>query len=168
MYWTRDVLYFFGIKNEDINIFLNIHQLHKFSLTKKVSLRSFSGNYNLVNDRTGSYWARGQEEDQQSRSFRGVDEDMTANFMAGASQNFVNIAGDQEDSKSFRVNIGQYVVQNNYLYNDADQESESSLNFDMNRTKVNTQVVRGMDLDQNASSDYRMSEGLVNSLSNQI
>ena len=25
MYWTRDVLYFFGIKNEDINIFLNIH-----------------------------------------------------------------------------------------------------------------------------------------------
>jgi hypothetical protein len=35
---------------------------------------------------------------------------MTANFMAGASQNFVNIAGDQEDSKSFRVNIGQYVV----------------------------------------------------------
>ena len=93
---------------------------------------------------------------------------MTANFMAGASQNFVNIAGDQEDSKSFRVNIGQYVVQNNYLYNDADQESESSVNFDMNRTKVNTQVVRGMDLDQNASSDYRMSEGLVNSLSNQI
>jgi hypothetical protein len=61
MYWTRDVLYFFGIKNEDINIFLNIHQVYKFSLTKMVSLRSFSGNYNLVNDRTGSYWGGGKE-----------------------------------------------------------------------------------------------------------
>ena len=65
---------------------------------------------------------------------------MTANFMAGASQksNYVNVGNDQEDSKSFRVNIGQYVVQNNYLYQDTDQESESSLNFDNNRTKVNT------------------------------
>ena len=60
MYWTRDVLYFFGIKNEDITIFLNIHQVYKFGLTKELSLKSFSGNnLNLVNDRTGSYWAKG-------------------------------------------------------------------------------------------------------------
>jgi hypothetical protein len=57
MYWTRDILYFFGIKNEDINIFLNIHQVYKFQLTKMVSLRSFS-QAEGVNDRTGSYWAR--------------------------------------------------------------------------------------------------------------
>lgn len=57
MYWTREILNFFGIKNEDINIFLNIHQVYKFALTKKVSLRSFS-NMGDVTDRTGSYWAR--------------------------------------------------------------------------------------------------------------
>lgn len=36
MYWTRDILHFFGIEPEDINIFLNYHQVYKENMTKRL------------------------------------------------------------------------------------------------------------------------------------
>jgi hypothetical protein len=104
MYWTRDILYFFGIKSEDINIFLNIHQVYKFSLTKQATLRSFSANYNVVNDRTGSYWVGGNAaEGANNRSYLNED-DLTGTFQ-NQSKAYVDLG---EDSRSFHVNIGQF------------------------------------------------------------
>ena len=35
VYWNREILQFFGIKEEDIPVFLNFHQIYKLEITKK-------------------------------------------------------------------------------------------------------------------------------------
>lgn len=36
LYWTRSILEFFGIKNEDIDVFLNFHQIYKMQMNRKM------------------------------------------------------------------------------------------------------------------------------------
>jgi hypothetical protein len=57
MYWTRDILHFFGVKSEDISIFLNYHQVYKWTMSERHKSRSLatSESYLRVTDRHGSY-----------------------------------------------------------------------------------------------------------------
>jgi len=57
MYWTRDILHFFGVKSEDISIFLNYHQVYKWTMTERLQSRNLptSESYLHITDRHGSY-----------------------------------------------------------------------------------------------------------------
>ena len=57
MYWTRDILHFFGVKSEEISIFLNYHQVYKWTMTERLRSRGLptSESYLEVTDRAGSY-----------------------------------------------------------------------------------------------------------------
>ena len=54
MYWTRDILGFFGIQKDDIPVFLNFHQIYKYGYLKKQ--QGHKEDENNVTDRAGSYW----------------------------------------------------------------------------------------------------------------
>jgi hypothetical protein len=60
MYWTRDILQFFGIDDErDINVYLNFHQVYKDKATRRFSERnSLNQDFSRGRDRrAGSYWS---------------------------------------------------------------------------------------------------------------
>ena len=57
MYWTRDILQFFGISDDDISVFLSFHQIYVYSLNQKFQRRSLQNvNFREVAGRAGSYW----------------------------------------------------------------------------------------------------------------
>lgn len=61
MYWTRDILHFFGIKEEDISVFLNFHQVYKYYMSKRLESKSLAPDgFDRLADRAGSYWARSE------------------------------------------------------------------------------------------------------------
>ena len=58
MYWTRDILHFFGIVEErDISVYLNFHQVYKDRATRKLNDRSAMSEYKGRDRRAGSYWS---------------------------------------------------------------------------------------------------------------
>ena len=63
IYWTRDILQFFGVDSDDMKTFLNFHQIYKFALSSKLRSEDNrnSGLYEEVTDRTGSYWNKDKE-----------------------------------------------------------------------------------------------------------
>ena len=62
MYWTRDILNFYQIENEDVNVFLNFHQVYKHTILQKMNNNGFNIETNKMAGRAGSYWQRGPSE----------------------------------------------------------------------------------------------------------
>lgn len=62
MYWTREILSFFlaksikEVKNSDIKVFLNFHQVYKFAYQEKMKEEAFEVYETTGMERAGSYW----------------------------------------------------------------------------------------------------------------
>jgi hypothetical protein len=56
MYWTRDVMGFFQIEREDVDCFLNFHQVYKHTILQKMNKNGFNVEVNKKTGRAGSYW----------------------------------------------------------------------------------------------------------------
>lgn len=73
MYWTRDILNFYQIENEDVNVFLNFHQVYKHTILQKMNNNGFNIETNKMSGRAGSYWQKGPgesyDENDSEKSF---------------------------------------------------------------------------------------------------
>ena len=56
MYWTRDIMMFFKIEQEDVNCFLNFHQVYKHTILQKMNNNGFNVEVTKKTGRAGSYW----------------------------------------------------------------------------------------------------------------
>ena len=124
MYWTRDILQFFGIADEDITVFLSFHQIYIFSLNQRYQHRSFSGvNLNQVAGRAGSYWNAGGPK----KLTRNEDGDATAKFETLEDQESEGFA-DKRGNNSFHVNMNRddFTIKSQYMYGESHTQSLAS------------------------------------------
>lgn len=89
MYWTRDIMNFFQIEQEDINIFLNFHQVYKHTILQKMQHGGFDVEVKKNTGRSGSYWVNPFEESGEYDS--------------------------KDKERSFYVKLENYVIQDNYV-----------------------------------------------------
>ena len=119
MYWTRDILQFFGISDDDISVFLSFHQIYVYSLNQKFQRRSLQNvNFREVAGRAGSYW--------NANNVYMYDSHGTAKFETFEdefdSENHSTLRGNQ----SFHVNLNRadFSIKENYIYGDSSSAAE--------------------------------------------
>ena len=91
MYWTREIITFFGIKEADIKTFLNFHQVYKLTYMQKLQQEGRRSLSSHQTGRAGSYW----------------------------NPNYINDANSSDprfSEKSFHVNIGKFEIKEDYIY----------------------------------------------------
>ena len=55
IYWNREILRFFEIKEEDIPVFLDVHQVYKLEILKKYNAITLQQAHSNGKNRLGSY-----------------------------------------------------------------------------------------------------------------
>ena len=145
VYWNREILQFFGIKDEDIPVFLNFHQVYKLEITRKYNQKNFS-THSQGDHRLGSYWEAGSQVSKRGRQGRaesyyyrpGADK-VAESGHSDMVNNYDGVANDNpdktdkldysliDDTKSFHIDIGRFKIEENYLY--ARDSSSSNADF---------------------------------------
>lgn len=118
MYWTRDILDFFGIQEDDTTVFLNLHQFHRNELLKKFSSRNTTSmSFQNEDYRTGSYFNKESYLAQTGNNYGQNDEDVTAKFLANRpiTEHSDSVSGSSFMGK-MHIETGKFVVQDNYMY----------------------------------------------------
>jgi len=81
---------FFKIEQEDVNCFLNFHQVYKHTILQKMNNNGFDVEVNKKVGRAGSYWVPNHDADEYNQN-------------------------KPEDEKSFYTKIQNFVIQDNYV-----------------------------------------------------
>lgn len=126
IYWNREILRFFEIKEDDIPVFLDVHQAYKLETTKKYNANTFQVGHSQGENRLGSYWDTANRLDQRAKQGRSesyyVRKGDLEDIMESGHSNTYNEEEKSkrqldkmessvlDDSKSFHIDIGRFKI----------------------------------------------------------